>query len=231
MRAAVIVFPGSNREKDTIQALKAVGIDAIQVWHSDETLPNTLDLVVLPGGFSYGDYLRSGAIAARTKIAPSLVKFIDKGGLVLGICNGFQILCELNILPGALRPNRDGHFIADQSWLKVETTDSPFTRCYSAQQVIRIRIAHGDGAYYADEDTLSQLEDNGQIAFRYCTESGLCTPESNPNGALNHIAGVFNRNRRVLGMMPHPENSIEERFGGTDGLPLFKSILNSLLSS
>ncbi|SHO59643.1 phosphoribosylformylglycinamidine synthase [Pseudoxanthobacter soli DSM 19599] len=217
MKSAVVVFPGSNRERDVMKALGAVsGAAPVAVWHADTTLPD-VDLVVLPGGFSYGDYLRSGAIAARAPIMAAVKAHVERGGLVIGICNGFQILTEAGLLPGALMRNAGLKFVCREVKLQVAATDTPFTRLYEQGQVLRCPVAHHDGNYFADADTLARLEGENRVAFRYAEGT-------NPNGSINDIAGILSENRRVLGMMPHPENLIEPLQGGLDGRPLFESL-------
>jgi phosphoribosylformylglycinamidine synthase I len=217
MKAAVVVFPGSNRERDVLRALTLAGAEASTVWHADTTLPDGVDLVVLPGGFSYGDYLRSGAIAARAPIMAAVRRHAQRGGLVLGICNGFQILTEAALLPGALMRNAGLTFVCREVKLTVERADTPFTAHYQAGQVIRCPVAHHDGNYFADAATLDRLEGEGQVVFRYAEGT-------NPNGSARDIAGICSANRKVLGLMPHPENLVEEIAGGTDGRPLFESL-------
>jgi phosphoribosylformylglycinamidine synthase I len=223
MRAAVITVPGTNREGDIAKALRVAGADVIPVWHADHALPQGTDLVVLPGGFSYGDYLRCGAIAGRANIMDAVRTHVDKGGYALGICNGFQIACEAGLLPGLLMRNADLKFVCRMQHLKVEATDTAFTSGYTPGQVIKVCIAHGEGNYVCDDATLAALEGEGRVAFRYCDASGDIT-RANPNGSRNAIAGIYSQNRRVLGMMPHPENLIEDLVGGTDGLGLFASL-------
>ncbi|WP_334177116.1 phosphoribosylformylglycinamidine synthase subunit PurQ [Pseudoxanthobacter sp.] len=218
MKSAVVVFPGSNRERDVMKALAAVsGEMPVAVWHADSELP-AVDLVVLPGGFSYGDYLRSGAIAARAPIMAAIRAHAARGGLVIGICNGFQILTEAGLLPGALMRNAGLRFVCREVKLEVLATDTAFTNRYTRGQVIRCPVAHHDGNYFTDPETLKALEGEDRVAFRYAEGT-------NPNGSLNDIAGILSPNRRVLGMMPHPENLIEPLQGGTDGRPLFESLL------
>ena len=232
MKAAVIVFPGSNRERDVAFALKlASGQDAALVWHADTALPAGTDLVVLPGGFSYGDYLRCGAIAARATIMDAVRAHAARGGLVLGICNGFQILCEAGLLPGVLMRNAGLRFIARDVHLKVERTDTPFTRSYAPGQVIRVPVAHGEGNFAADPQTMAALEGEGRVVFRYCDEGGAVTPAANVNGATNGIAGIVSANRRVLGMMPHPENHVDATLGSTDGLALFTGLAGAVAAA
>ncbi len=219
MLAAVINFPGSNREQDAIMALeRAMGRKPQVIWHGDSALPKT-DLIVLPGGFSYGDYLRTGAMAAHSPIMREVVDRAKKGVRVLGICNGFQILCETQLLPGILLRNSKLKFVCRRVKLRVENAESDFTRLYKQGQEIDVIVAHGDGNYFASDDTLNHLEDNRQIAFRYC---------DNPNGAARDIAGIFNNGRTVLGLMPHLEDAVEPMHGSTDGAALFDSIVRAL---
>jgi phosphoribosylformylglycinamidine synthase subunit PurQ / glutaminase len=224
MHAAVITFPGSNREGDVAKALAVSGAQVSQSWHADHDLPARTDLVVLPGGFSYGDYLRTGAIAARANIMDAVRTHAARGGMVLAICNGFQIACEAGLLPGVLVRNANLRFVCKRQHLRVERADTPYTASYSAGQAIDVCIAHGEGNYICDAETLARLESEHLIAFRYCDAAGVLTPEANPNGSLNHIAGIYSPNLRVLGMMPHPENLIETLTGGTDGKGLFESL-------
>ncbi len=225
MKSAVVVFPGSNREQDVIRALRVgAGHEPVKVWHADTALPAGTDLVVLPGGFSYGDYLRCGAIAGRAAIMDAVRAHAARGGLVLGICNGFQILVESGLLPGILMRNRDLRFVCRMQHLKVERTDTAFTRAYAPGQVIEVAIAHGEGNYEADAETIRRLEGEGRVAFRYCDASGKVGGAANPNGSTNDIAGIWSERLNVLGMMPHPENLIEDLVGGTDGLGLFRSL-------
>ncbi|GIX17366.1 MAG: phosphoribosylformylglycinamidine synthase subunit PurQ [Rhodothalassiaceae bacterium] len=231
MRAAVIIFPGSNCDRDMMEALARVtGRPAIPVWHRDASLPD-VDLVALPGGFSYGDYLRCGAIAARSPIMRAVVEAARRGVRVLGVCNGFQILTEVGLLPGALLRNRDLLFICRDVHLRVETTDSPFTAAMRKGDVLRIPIAHHDGNYFIDADGLKRLEDEDRIVFRYADADGRVDEAANPNGSRANIAGVLNEGRNVLGMMPHPERAVEPELGGTDGRLLFESLLESLAAA
>jgi phosphoribosylformylglycinamidine synthase len=224
MKSAVVVFPGSNRDRDMRVALETVtGEKAAAVWHTETTLPR-VDLVVLPGGFSYGDYLRSGAIAARAPVMAAIADHAARGGLVLGVCNGFQILCEAGLLPGVLMRNAGLKFICREVHLRVETTDTPFTRRYAKGQVIRTPVAHGDGNYRCDDETLARLKGENRVAFRYVDAAGNATAEANPNGSLDSIAGILSDTRNVLGLMPHPENLIEPLQGGTDGRALFEGL-------
>jgi phosphoribosylformylglycinamidine synthase I len=224
MKAAVIVFPGSNREGDVVKALKQAGARVEEVWHAEPELPAGTDLVVLPGGFSYGDYLRCGAIAGRAVVMDAVRAHAARGGLVLGICNGFQILCESGLLPGILMRNANLKFICHRQTLKVERTDTDFTRRYRPGQVIDVCVAHGEGNYTADTETLARIEGEGLVAFRYCDAQGNVTADANRNGSMNSIAGIYSDKLNVLGMMPHPENLIDDLVGGTDGRGLFESL-------
>ncbi|WP_029032605.1 phosphoribosylformylglycinamidine synthase subunit PurQ [Salinarimonas rosea] len=224
MRAAIVVFPGSNRDGDVERALVRAGATVERVWHAEPELPAGVDLAVLPGGFSYGDYLRCGAIAGRAPAMEAVRRHAARGGLVLGICNGFQILCESGLLPGVLMRNANLRFLCHRQFLRVERTDTPFTAAYRRGQAIDVCIAHGEGNYFADPDTLARLEGEGRIAFRYCDATGALAADANVNGSLNAIAGVLSENARVLGMMPHPENLVDDLVGGTDGLGLFESL-------
>jgi len=225
MRAAVILFPGINREDDVARALRqATGLKPAIVWHAETELPAGLDLVVLPGGFSYGDYLRCGAIAARAPIMRAVRAHAARGGLTLGICNGFQILCEAGLLPGVLMRNAELRFVCKMQHVRVENAQTPFTRRYVPGEVVKFAIAHGEGNFIADEETISRIEADGRVAFRYCDARGKVGSASNPNGAMNAIAGVFNDRFNVLGLMPHPENLIDPLIGGVDGRALFASL-------
>lgn len=225
MKAGVIVFPGSNCDRDMADALqRATGEKPAMIWHRETTLPK-LDMVAVPGGFSYGDYLRCGAIAAQSPIMREVKKFAEKGGYVLGVCNGFQVLTETQLLPGALLRNKKLKFICRDLQLKVESADSAFTSKYTKGQVITIPVAHHDGNYFVDDATLKSIEDDGLVAFRYCDAKGTVNDNTNPNGALNSIAGLFNKQKNVLGMMPHPERLAEEAVGGTDGKHLFDALV------
>jgi phosphoribosylformylglycinamidine synthase len=219
VKAAIIVFPGSNREGDVRDALVAVtGAAPVMVWHRDTALPK-VDLVVVPGGFSYGDYLRCGAIAAHSPVMREVQARADKGAAVLGICNGFQILTETGMLPGALLRNAGLSFVCRNVTLRVENTQTLFTAAYNRGQELSVPVAHHDGNYFADPATLDRLEGNGQIAFRYV---------DNPNGSVRDIAGIFNETKNVLGLMPHPENATDGLLGSTDGLPLFRGMVEAL---
>jgi phosphoribosylformylglycinamidine synthase len=229
MKSAVIVFPGSNCDRDMAVALgRATGREAEMVWHKDANLPDGLDMIALPGGFSFGDYLRCGAIAARAPIMRAVVDFANRGGLVLGVCNGFQILIETGLLPGALMRNQTLKFVCRDLHLSVETTDSPFTNAYGNKRVITVPIAHHDGAYIADDDLLARLKDEDRVAFRYVDAAGQPVAEANPNGSADNIAGVLSANRRVLGMMPHPERLADPELGGNDGALMFDSLCAAL---
>ncbi len=228
MKSALVIFPGSNRDRDMIAALeKVTGSRPAIVWHADRDMPPA-DLIVLPGGFSYGDYLRSGAIAARAPVMRTVAERAAAGVPVLGICNGFQILCEAGLLPGVLMRNASLRFICREVHLRVETTDTLFTRRYAPGQVLRCPVAHGDGNYRSDDETLKRLTGEDRVAFRYVDGSGERTATSNPNGSLDDIAGILNERRNVLGMMPHPEDLIEEAHGGTDGRGLFESVVGAV---
>lgn len=228
MKSAVIVFPASNCDRDMAVALeKITGTKPAMVWHGDADF-DKVDLIALPGGFSYGDYLRAGAMAARSPVMREVVARAKRGVPVLGVCNGFQILAETGLLPGALMRNAALKFVCRDVFLKVERTDTAFTNSYHPGQVIRIPVAHHDGNYFTDADTLQRIEDDGQVALRYCDAHGALTPDSNPNGSLSNIAGVYNRDRTVLGMMPHPERMIESELGGTDGRAFFESLVEAL---
>ena len=225
MKAAVITFPGSNREGDVARALEqASGHKPAAVWHADHALPPGAGLVVLPGGFSYGDYLRCGAIAGRANIMDAVRAHAAKGGVVLGICNGFQILIESGLLPGVLMRNAGLRFVGRMQHLRVERADTVFTRRYQRHQVIEVCIAHGEGNYAADEETLARLEGDGRVAFRYCDAHGAPGGAANPNGSAHDIAGIYSENFNVLGLMPHPENLIDPLVGGIDGRGLFESL-------
>ena len=227
MKSAVVVFPGINRERDMARTLKLVsGREPAMVWHADTALPAGTDLVVIPGGFSYGDYLRCGAIAARAPIMDAVRAHVERGGLLLGVCNGFQILCESGLLPGVLMRNAALKFICKDVYLRVERSDTPFTRGYNAGQVIRVPVAHGEGNYVTDADTLERIEAEGRVLYRYTAPDGSIEPKWNVNGASNSIAGVLNDRGNVLGLMPHPENHVEASLGSTDGRGLFAGLVD-----
>jgi phosphoribosylformylglycinamidine synthase len=226
MKSAVLVFPGINRERDMARALTLIsGRAPAMVWHAETALPAGTDLVVIPGGFSYGDYLRCGAIAARAPIMDAVRSHAENGGLVLAICNGFQIACEAGLLPGVLMRNTQLKFICKDVYLRVERSDTPFSRGYNAGQVIRVPVAHGEGNYIADADTIARLEAEGRVLYRYVSPDGALDPAWNHNGATNAIAGIVNERGNVLGMMPHPENHVEAVMGCTDGRGLFAGLV------
>ena len=227
MKAAVIVFPGSNCDRDAVDALQAVGFKAQKIWYQENELPKDLDLVVIPGGFSYGDYLRSGAMAAISPAMQAVSARAKQGLNVLGICNGFQILTESGLLDGVLLRNKNIKFICKSVNLRVENNDSNFTKNYKNNEVIKLPIAHMDGNYFATPDVLKKIEDNNLVAFRYVDENGEVNPNSNPNGALNNIAGIFNEKRNILGLMPHPERAIDINTGSKDGIKVFESLLTN----
>ncbi|WP_207476358.1 phosphoribosylformylglycinamidine synthase subunit PurQ [Arenibaculum pallidiluteum] len=228
MKAAVIVFPGSNCDRDLSVALeRATGTPPKMVWHRETELP-PVDLIAVPGGFSYGDYLRSGAMAAQSPVMRTVVEHAAKGVRVLGVCNGFQVLTEARLLPGALMRNAGLKFVSRPVGLRVENVESDFTRGYEAGQRIHIPVAHHDGNYFADEATLDRLEGEGRVAFRYVDEDGEPTADGNINGSARNIAGILNESRTVLGLMPHPERAVEPLHGGTDGQPFFRSLVEAL---
>ena len=227
MKFSVLRFPGSNCDQDCVHALNAIpGASAEYVWHKDSSLAG-FDAVVVPGGFSYGDYLRCGAIARFSPIMKAVGEFAAAGGPVIGICNGFQILCECGLLPGALVRNRDLHFVCEHVSLRVERDDSQFTRAAAAGQILNIPIAHGEGCYFADEATLDRLRANGQVLLRYCDPSGQASDASNPNGSRDNIAGIRNEAGNVFGLMPHPERACDPLLGSTDGLAIFRGIIGN----
>ncbi len=228
MKFGVVVFPGSNCDHDAYHVIsKVIGQPVDFIWHRDTSLDG-YDCIVLPGGFSYGDYLRTGAIASHSPIMRSVVSFARSGGYVFGICNGFQILCESGLLPGALIRNSSLSFVCRHVDLRVERTDTAFTRDYARGQVLSIPVAHGEGNYVCDPETLARLEGEGQVVFRYVSPAGDVTPESNPNGSMNNIAGIISREGNVLGMMPHPERAAEEALGSTDGRGMFTSLASAI---
>jgi len=227
MKSAVLVFPGINRERDMARTLRLVsGQEPAMVWHTDTELPAGTDLAVIPGGFSYGDYLRCGAIGARSPIMDAVRAHVARGGLVLGVCNGFQILCESGLLPGVLMRNAALKFICRNVYLRVERSNTPFTRGYNAGQVICVPVAHGEGNWVADAATVERLEGEGRVAFRYAAPDGKLDPQWNVNGATNAIAGIMSEGRNVLGLMPHPENHVEAAIGPTDGRGLFAGLVD-----
>ena len=228
MKASVIVFPGSNCDRDAAVALEAAtGRPPAMVWHGDSVLPKS-DLIVLPGGFSYGDYLRSGAMAAHSPVMREVAERARAGTPVLGICNGFQVLTEAGLLPGVLMRNSTLKFVCKDVHLRVERNDSIYTRHYRPGAVVRFPIAHKDGSYFADDEMLARLEGEGRVAFRYCDEQGAVTGEANPNGSRNNIAGVYNETGTVLGLMPHPERLADAALSGTDGAKMFASLVEAL---
>jgi phosphoribosylformylglycinamidine synthase subunit PurQ / glutaminase len=230
VRFGIVVFPGSNCDHDAYYVCrKVLGQDAVFLWHKDPDLKN-VDVVVLPGGFSYGDYLRCGAIARFSPVMKEVTRFAENGGPVLGICNGFQILVEAGLLPGVLLRNASLRFVCKQVQIRCENAFTPFTSACASGEVLTIPVAHGEGNYFADEETIARLEANGQVAFRYCTPTGESTPDSNPNGSLANIAGIVNERGNVLGMMPHPERAADPLLGFTDGQKVFASILEHVLS-
>ena len=222
MRAAVVVFPGSNCDRDLAVALRQAGAEVVMAWHKDAGLPPGTDLVAVPGGFSFGDYLRCGAIAAQSPIAAAIKHHARRGGYVLGVCNGFQVLTEMHLLPGALMRNAELKFICRNATLRVATSESPFTHAYAKGEAVHFPVAHHDGNYFADEDTLRRLQGEDRIAFTY---------QSSLNGSVLHIAGILSENRRVLGLMPHPERAVDPVHGGTDGLTLFRGLVDQLATA
>jgi phosphoribosylformylglycinamidine synthase len=229
MKIAIVQFPGSNCDQDCLAALRGIdGVESDYVWHKETSL-HGWDAIVLPGGFSYGDYLRCGAIARFSPIMRSVVEEARSGKLVIGICNGFQILCEAGLLPGALVRNRSLHFVCQMVTTRVEVSDSPFTRGMPIGTLLRLPVAHGEGCYYADERTLRDLNERQQVILRYCDSSGRVAPEANPNGSVQNIAGICNADRNVFGLMPHPDRACEERLGSSDGRRIFESMIGSLV--
>jgi phosphoribosylformylglycinamidine synthase len=230
MKFGVVIFPGSNCDQDLIHVVRDVmKQEVVELWHKDHSLQGC-DFVLLPGGFSYGDYLRSGAIARLSPVMQEIMEFADKGGFVFGICNGFQILTESKLLPGALLHNTNHQFICKNVNIRCETDESIITSKFRIGEHAVVPIAHGEGNYYCDATTLQSLKDNNQILFRYCDANGNVTPESNPNGALENIAGICNKGRNVFGMMPHPERASEDNLGNTDGKKIFQSIVNTVMA-
>jgi phosphoribosylformylglycinamidine synthase len=228
---AVVQFPGSNDDRDMRFAMKSVlGVPCELVWHKSSSLPPDTRAVLLPGGFSYGDYLRCGAMARFSPIMAAVARFAEQGGLVLGTCNGFQVLCEAGLLPGALLRNRDLHFVCDFVHVRVERADTPFTSRARAGQVLRLPIKHGEGAYHVRPDELARLEAAGQIVLRYCDAAGQRTAEANPNGSVGDVAGVCNARRNVFGLMPHPEHAVEAAIGGLHGLEILGSLVDAVKS-
>ncbi len=231
MKFGVIVFPGSNCDHDAYHVIsKHVGQPVDFIWHRETDL-STYDALIIPGGFSYGDYLRAGALARFSPVMAEVKKFAASGRFVLGICNGFQILCEAGLLPGALIRNRDLHFICDHIFVRSETTDTPFTDEVERGSVLRLPIAHAEGNYVCDDVTFAELRDQDRIVFRYCDENGMITSEANPNGSRDNIAGICNRTRNVLGLMPHPERACEDLLGSSDGRNIFRSLAATLAAA
>jgi phosphoribosylformylglycinamidine synthase len=228
MKFGVVTFPGSNCDQDAHFAIRTIGGESVKLWHKDTSIPSDLDGIILPGGFSYGDYLRTGAIARFSPIMNEVIRFANAGGLVVGICNGFQILCEAGLLPGALIRNENLSFVCKDVYLRVENNDTPWTNAMPSGTVLRIPIAHGEGRYTASEDVVSELEATNRIVFRYVTAAGDDRPEANPNGSMHNIAGIVNAAGNVMGMMPHPERAVDALNGGTDGLAVFHSIVSAL---
>lgn len=228
MKFGVVIFPGSNCDQDMIYVLRSLGHEVVELWHKDRDLQG-VEFIMLPGGFSYGDYLRSGAIARFSPIMNEVIEFANKGGYVMGVCNGFQVLCEADLLPGTLMHNPNHKFICKNVYLKPQSGTALPSAELKSSDILEIPIAHGEGNYYADEKTLKELNDNDQIMFRYCDAAGHITPESNPNGSLENIAGVCNAGKNVFGMMPHPERAADANLGNTDGRRIFESILNGIL--
>ena len=226
MKSSVIIFPGSNCDRDMDVALKKLGIKNQMVWHNDTNIPKS-DLIVLPGGFSYGDYLRCGSIAAKSKIIKSVIDFANSGGLVLGICNGFQILIETGLLPGALLTNKYLKFICKNVFVKLNENESKYFKKIK-KNILELHIAHNDGNYFCTDDELKSLDDNNQIAVKYCSKNGDVSENFNPNGSIKNIAGIFNKNKNILGMMPHPERVIDRSLSSEDGTFFFKNLIENL---
>ena len=226
MKSSVIIFPGSNCDRDMDVALKKFGFKNQMVWHNDLNLPKS-DLVILPGGFSYGDYLRSGSIAAKSKIIKSVVDFANSGGLVVGVCNGFQILIETGLLPGALLRNKYLEFICKNVFIKINNSENKYFKNIK-KNILQLHIAHNEGNYFCSSDELKFIEDNNQIAVNYCNKNGDISEENNPNGSINNIAGIFNKSKNILGMMPHPERMIDSYLSGEDGSIFFENLIGNL---
>ena len=226
MKSSVIIFPGSNCDRDMDVALKKFGFKNQMVWHNDPRLPKS-DLIVLPGGFSYGDYLRCGSIAGKSKIINSVINFAKSGGLVLGICNGFQILTETGLLPGVLLQNKNIEFICKNIYVKVNNTDNKYFKNIK-KNILELHIAHNEGNYFCSKNELKSIQDNNQIAITYCNSKGLSNDENNPNGAIHNIAGIFNKEKNILGMMPHPERMIDKYLSGEDGSIFFENLIKNL---
>ena len=230
MKIGIVTFPGSNCNADAEFGATITGNTAVRLWHKDTSLPSGLDAVILPGGFSYGDYLRTGAIARFSPIMQSVIAFANDGGIVFGICNGFQILCESGLLPGALIRNEGLSFVCKDVHLRVERTNTPFTRALSTGSVLRIPIAHGEGRFTAPADVIDEIEANNQVLYRYATADGALSADANPNGSINNIAGITNARGNVMGMMPHPERACDPLLGSTDGVSVFASLALELSS-
>lgn len=230
MKIGVVTFPGSNCNADAEFGATITGNTAVRLWHKDTSLPSGLDAVILPGGFSYGDYLRTGAIARFSPIMQSVIAFANDGGIVFGICNGFQILCESGLLPGALIRNEGLSFVCKDVHLRVERTSTPFTRALATGSVLRIPIAHGEGRFTAPADVIDEIEANNQVLYRYATADGTLSADANPNGSINNIAGITNARGNVMGMMPHPERACDPLLGSTDGVSVFASLALELSS-
>jgi len=226
MKSSVIIFPGSNCDRDMDVALKKFGFKNQMVWHNDPNLPKS-DLIILPGGFSYGDYLRCGSIAAKSKIIKSVVEFANSGGLVVGVCNGFQILIETGLLPGALLRNRYLEFICKNVFVKINNSENKYFKNIK-KNILKLHIAHNEGNYFCSPDELKFIEDNNQIAVNYCNKNGDISEENNPNGSINNIAGIFNKSKNILGMMPHPERMIDSYLSGEDGSIFFENLIGNL---
>jgi phosphoribosylformylglycinamidine synthase len=226
MKSSVIIFPGSNCDRDMDVALKKFGFKNQMVWHNDPNLPKS-DLIILPGGFSYGDYLRCGSIAAKSKIIKSVVDFANSGGLVVGVCNGFQILIETGLLPGALLRNKYLEFICKNVFVKINNSENKYFKNIK-KNILKLHIAHNEGNYFCSSDELKFIEDNNQIAVNYCNKNGDISEENNPNGSINNIAGIFNKSKNILGMMPHPERMINSYLSGEDGSIFFENLIGNL---
>ena len=230
MKTGVVIFPGSNCDQDMIYVVgKIMGQEVVELWHKDNDLQNC-DVIILPGGFSYGDYLRSGAIARFSPIMEEVIKFANAGGIVFGVCNGFQVLCESHLLPGALLKNNNNKFICENVYIKSQTSNSILTNLVDMDKALKIPIAHGEGRFYCDDTTLKDLNNSSQILFRYCNKQGDINELSNPNGSIENIAGICNFNRNVFGMMPHPERAADEELFNTDGKSLFASLYSKVLA-
>ena len=225
MKSSVIVFPGSNCDRDIAVALEKLQFKNSMIWHKENILPKS-DLIVVPGGFSYGDYLRSGAIAAKSNILNEVIKAGERGSLILGICNGFQILIECGLLKGALLRNSGLKFISKNIFIKIQSNKNKFFNKYKKNEILELNIAHNEGNFFTDKKHLNELEDNDLIPIKYCDKEGNINPKTNPNGSINNIAGIFNKNKNILGMMPHPERMVDKRCTNEDGLPLFLSLMN-----